>query len=74
MWQPWERGKTCAGFWREIPRERDNLKEQGVDGIRMDLGEIGWECMEWIHLVQDMDRWRGLLNAVMNLRDLAPRI
>jgi hypothetical protein len=39
----------------------------------MDLGEIGWECVEWIHLAQDRDRWRAVVNAVMNLRVLAPR-
>jgi hypothetical protein len=31
------------------------------DGIKMDLRETGWGCVEWIHLVQDRDRWRGLL-------------
>jgi hypothetical protein len=45
-----------------------------VDGIRMDLREIGWEggVVEWIHLGQDRDRWRILVNAVTNLRVLAP--
>jgi hypothetical protein len=43
------------------------------DGIKMDLGEIGWGGLEWIHLAQDRDRWRTLVNAVMNLRVLAPR-
>jgi hypothetical protein len=43
------------------------------DGIRMDLEEIGWGGVEWIHLVQDRDRWRALVNAVMNLRVLGPR-
>jgi hypothetical protein len=37
----------------------------------MDLWEIGWGGMEWIHLAQDGDHWRAL--AVMNLRVLAPR-
>jgi hypothetical protein len=42
-------------------------------GIRMDLRENGWEGTQWIHLAQDRDRWRNLVNAVMNLRVLAPR-
>jgi hypothetical protein len=40
----------------------------------MDLREIGWGGGgEWIHLTQDRDRWRAVVNAVMNLRVLAPR-
>jgi hypothetical protein len=37
-----------------------------VDNIEMDLGEIGWICMDWIDLAQDRDQWRALLNMVMN--------
>jgi hypothetical protein len=36
--------------------------------IKMDLREIGWDCMDWIDLAQDRDQWRALVNAVMNLR------
>jgi hypothetical protein len=43
------------------------------DGIRMDLREIGWGSVNWIQLAQDRDRWRALVNTVMNLRVLAPR-
>jgi hypothetical protein len=42
-------------------------------GIKMDLEEIDLGGVEWIHLAQDRDRWRALVNAVMNLRVLAPR-
>jgi hypothetical protein len=34
----------------------------------MDLREIGWEGVDWIHLAQDSDQWRALVNTVMNLR------
>jgi hypothetical protein len=36
----------------------------------MDLQEVGWEGMDWIDMAQDRDRWRVLVNAVMNLRVL----
>jgi hypothetical protein len=39
-----------------------------VDNIRMDLGEIGWDGMDWIELAQDRDQWRAFVNTVMNLR------
>jgi hypothetical protein len=42
------------------------------DGIKMDLREIGWGGVEWIHVAQDRDRWRAVVSAVMNLRVLAP--
>jgi hypothetical protein len=42
MWHAWERGETCTGFWWESPKEKDHLKDQVVDGIKMDLREIGW--------------------------------
>jgi len=38
------------------------------DNIRMNLREIGWEGVDWIHLAQDRDKWWALVNTVMNLR------
>jgi hypothetical protein len=36
--------------------------------IKIDLQEVGWESVDWIDLAQERDRWRALVNAVMNLR------
>jgi hypothetical protein len=33
----------------------------------MELREVGWGDVDWIGLAQDRDRWRALMNAVMNL-------
>jgi ribosome biogenesis protein Nip4 len=38
------------------------------DNIKMDLREIGFGDVDWIHLVQDRDRWWALVNTVMNNR------
>jgi hypothetical protein len=38
------------------------------DNIRMDLREIGWKDVGWIHLVQDRGQWWALVNTVMKLR------
>jgi hypothetical protein len=38
------------------------------DNIKMNLGEIGCGGIDWIVLAQDRDKWRALVNAVMNLR------
>jgi hypothetical protein len=54
-------------------RPLERPRRRWEDGIRMDLEEIGWRGVEWIHLAQDKDRWRALVNAVMNLRVLGPR-
>jgi hypothetical protein len=34
----------------------------------MDLGEVGWDGVDWIDLAQDRDQWRAYVNAMMNLR------
>jgi hypothetical protein len=39
-----------------------------VENIRLDLGEVGWGDVDWIGLAKDRNRWRALLNSVLNLR------
>jgi hypothetical protein len=39
-----------------------------VDNIKIDLTEIGCDGMDWIELAQNRDRWRALVNTVMDLR------
>jgi hypothetical protein len=57
----------------EIKRPLGRATLRWEDGIRMDLRETGWGSVDWIRLDQDKDRWRALVNSVMNLRVLAPR-
>ena len=40
------------------------------ENIKMDLQEVGSNGMEWIDVAQDRDRWRALVNEVMNIRVL----
>jgi hypothetical protein len=49
---------------RQLGRPRRRWK----DNIKMNLQDVGCRGMEWIQLVQDTDRWRALLNTVMNVR------
>jgi hypothetical protein len=51
-------GKRPLG--RPRPRWEDNIK--------MDLQEVECKGIDWMDLVQDRDRWRALVKAVMNLR------
>jgi hypothetical protein len=43
-------------------------RRRWMDNIRMDLVEVGCGDVDWIGLVQDRDRWRALVNSVLNLR------
>jgi len=49
-------------------RPQGRPRRRWVDNIRKDLQEVGCGYMDWIGLLQDRDRWRTLVSAVMNLR------
>jgi hypothetical protein len=56
MWHAWERGETCTGFRWENPKEKDHLKDQGVDGkmgskwiFRKLAGRV-WSGFNWLRI------------------------
>jgi hypothetical protein len=55
-------GKPEGGRPLERPRRR------WLDNIMMDLVELGWGDVDWIGLAQDRDRWRAIVNSVLNLQ------
>jgi hypothetical protein len=53
------------------PEDRRPLgrpRRRWLDNIRMDPVEVGWGDVDWIGMSQDRDRWRALVNSVLNLR------
>jgi hypothetical protein len=57
----------------EVKRPLEKPRRRGDNGLRMDLRETGWGCVQRIRLAQDRDRWRAAVGAVMNLWVLVPR-
>jgi hypothetical protein len=43
-------------------------RRRWVDNITMDLGEVVWDDVDWIGLAQDKNRWKAVVNSVLNLR------
>jgi hypothetical protein len=67
----WGRGELYTGFWWGNLRENYHFGRPRLrwdDDIDLDLQEVGCGCMNWIELAQGRDRWRALVNAIMNLR------
>jgi hypothetical protein len=56
------------GFRPEGRRQLGRPRRRWENNIKMDLREIGFGDVDWIHWAQDKDRWRALVNTVMNLR------
>jgi hypothetical protein len=65
-----ERRGVCRGFLRkpEGKRPLGRPRCRWEDNIKMDLQKMGCVGMDWIKLAQDRDRWRALVNAVINSR------
>jgi hypothetical protein len=56
-------------FWLEnAKRPLRRPRYRWEDNIRRHLREIEWEGVAWMHLAQDRDKWRAVVNTVMNLR------
>jgi hypothetical protein len=62
---------TLIDYWWEIQigkRPLGRPRRRWVDNIRMDLGKVGLGDVDWIGLAKDRNRWRALVNSVVNIR------
>jgi hypothetical protein len=65
---------VCRGLVGKPIEKRPFGRRHGWEcGIGMDVREVGWRGVDWIRLAQDRDRWRAVVNAVMNLGFLVPQ-
>jgi hypothetical protein len=59
------------GYWWESQREGDHWEDQDVGGwiiLGWILERLGWVDVDWIGLAKDRNRWRALVNSILNLR------
>jgi hypothetical protein len=73
-------GRACStygekrGVYRILVGKSEGKRPLGrqgrrwEDNIKMDLQEVGCRDTDWIEMAQNRDRWRVLVNAVMNIR------
>jgi hypothetical protein len=70
IWRVWGRVEMHTELWWGNMRERDYVKDLGIDG-RVLLKWIFKKYdgdLDWVDLAQDRDRWRAVVSAVVNLR------
>jgi hypothetical protein len=53
---------------RDGRRPLGRPRRRWEDNIKIDLQEVRWKGVDWIDMAQDWDRWRAVVNAVMNFR------
>jgi hypothetical protein len=67
-----EKGNACMIFVGKPEGKRllGRIRRRWEDNIKMDLREVRWGDMDWIHLAQNRGQWRALVNTVMNFQFL----
>ena len=60
--------RVLVGRKTEGKRPMGRPRRRWEDNSKMDLQEVGGGCGDWMELAQDRDRWRELVNTVINLR------
>jgi len=56
-------------WWENLWKESlGRPRPRWEDNITMDFQEVRFEGMDWVDVAEDRDRWRTLVNAVMNIR------
>jgi hypothetical protein len=71
MWREWgKKGNVYRLLLGKPERTRPlgRPRRRWVDNIKMDLVETGGGCLDWINVAQDRNKWRALVNEVLNLR------
>ena len=70
VWHVWRTRETHKGFWWGSQKGRVHLDDLDIDGrkiLKRNLNKYN-AGVDWIDLAQDRDRWRAVVNAVMNPR------
>jgi hypothetical protein len=65
IWEKWIQN-FVRETWREESFGRRRRRWEG--NSRMDIREVGWEGVDWMHRAQHRDQWKTLVNTVMNIR------
>jgi hypothetical protein len=69
MWCVWETAELHTGFWWGGVRKGDRLEDLDVDGkiaLKWNFEKCDTVGVDWIDIAEDRDRWRALVDVVMN--------